>query len=115
MENDLAAAELKKLVIYKESLHTLKFQGNKVADFAELDAIKELPLCNISLEGNPICEKEGYRERLFEMFSPFLMSLDGLNKEGETIDSIDGSDEYDDEEEGEAEEIDEETLKRLRE
>lgn len=109
--NGLAGAELKKLLAYKESLHTLKFQENKVADFAELEAIKELALCNISLEGNPIAEKDGYRERVFEIFS-FLESLDGKNKEGEEVDSIDGSEDYG--EEGEAE-IDEETMKKLRE
>jgi Ran GTPase-activating protein (RanGAP) involved in mRNA processing and transport len=105
--NGLAGTELVQLLKYKEHLHTLKFSENNVREYAELEAIKELTLCNIDLSGNPIAEKPDYREKLFEIFED-LEVLDGEDKEGNPIES------EDDGEEGEAE-LDEETIKRLQE
>lgn len=79
---------------------------------SELEAIKELTICNLDLSGNPVAEKEGYREKVFEIF-PDLEVLDGNDKEGNEVDSVE--EDYDDEEDGEMEEIDEETLKKMRE
>lgn len=63
-------------------------------------------LGNLSLTGNPITEKEGYREKVFEIF-PELEILDGADREGNEIDS--------EEEEYGEEEISEGTRKRLEE
>jgi hypothetical protein len=109
-QNDLSGAELKHLLKY-DQLHTIKYADNKVATFEEVEAIKALTICNLSLEGNPVAEKEGYREKMFEIFAD-LEVLDGLDKDGNEVDSMD---DFGEEGEAEMEELDEETLKKLRE
>ena len=112
--NALPASALKELLRYKQ-LHTIKFDDNLVGDYAELEPLKGSLFGNLSFAGNPIASKEDYREKMFELF-PELQMLDGRNEEGESVASDDeiDSDLYGDEEAGE-EEIDEETLKKLRE
>lgn len=84
-------------------------------DISQLQAIQSLTICNLSLSENPISETDGYREKMFELFAD-LQILDGKDKEGVEQESLDGSIEDDDEEgEGELEELDEETIKKLRE
>jgi hypothetical protein len=70
-------------------------------------------LGNLSLEGNPIASKPDYREKVFEIF-PELEVLDGTDRDGNVIESVE-DDESDYGEEGEAEEMSEETRKRLQE
>ena len=108
--NDLSGAELVHLLQYKANLHTLKFQKNNVTSFAELEAIKELTLCNLDLSENPIAAQENYRKKVFAIFED-LEVLDGEDKEGNIVES----DDEDDGEEGEFDELDEEQLKKLRE
>lgn len=52
--NGLSGAELKRLLIYKENLHTIKYRDNDVKAFSELEAIKDITICNLDLSGNPI-------------------------------------------------------------
>ena len=59
-----------------------------------------------------MAEKEGYREKMFEIFAD-LEVLDGLDKDGNEVDSM--GDDFGEEGEAEMEELDEETLKKLRE
>ena len=59
-------------------------------------------LQSLDLSSSPLSEKEGYVEKVFEMF-PSLEVLDGLNKEGDEVLSEDEDDEdYGLQEEGEA-------------
>lgn len=106
--NGLKGAELKHLLKY-EQLHTLKFAENAVESFAELEAIKGLTICNLSLAGNPVAEKEGYKEKMFELFED-LEVLDGQDREGNDVDS---EGDFPEEGEDEMDEMDEETRKKL--
>lgn len=54
-------------------------------------------LYSLDLIGNPVCELENYQEMVFEMI-PSLEVLDGLNQEGDEVDSIEYGDELDGEE-----------------
>lgn len=63
---------------------------------------------NLSLEGNPIADKEDYREKVFEIF-PELEILDGIDQNGNMVDSEDDDGEYGEEED----DISENTRKRL--
>jgi len=47
--------------------------------------------------GNPVCDLENYQEEVFKMI-PSLDVLDGLNQEGDEVDSIDYDGELDGEE-----------------
>lgn len=63
----------------------MKLANNKIAEFAQLECLKEIPnLINLDLEGNEITKLDGYKEKVFEML-PTLSILDGKNKEGEEI------------------------------
>lgn len=39
----------------------------------------------MELEGNPVCEVEGYREEVFKRVSEGFEILDGLDREGEEV------------------------------
>lgn len=109
--NGLPGSALKELLKYKDSLHTVKFEGNHVATFEEVEALKGVMLGNLSLKGNPVADLEGYRDKMFEIF-PELELLDGFDREGEEQESDEDVD-SDYGEEGEAEEINEEMRKKL--
>ena len=67
-DNHMSGAELKHLIKF-EQLRTLKFGANNLKDFSELEALKSLiTLTNLDLGANPICEKDGYKEKVFELF-----------------------------------------------
>lgn len=56
----------------------IKFAANNVKDLSEIEVLKGLKeLKNLDLGGNPVAEQEGYREKIFEMFSE-LVVLDNL-------------------------------------
>ncbi|CDW79466.1 u2 snrnp-specific a protein [Stylonychia lemnae] len=112
-DNKLPGSELKNLSKYTQ-LRTLKFAGNLIKDFNDLDSLSSLQhLVSLDLAGNPIAEKDNYKEKLFEIF-PNLQILDSYDRDGNEVLSEDEEDEdYDDELEGE--EIDPETLKKMRE
>ena len=68
-------------------------------------------LGNLNLEGNPIASKADYREKVFEIF-PELEVLDGTDRDGNVIESVE-DDESDYGEEGEAEEMSEEVTENI--
>ena len=104
-DNKLPGSELKNLTKYQQ-LRTLKFANNLICDFTEIEALKGLSnLVNLDMGQNPIEDKENYREKVFKLF-PNLMVLDGVDKDGNEIQSEDEEEDYgeedeDDDEEGE--------------
>jgi acidic leucine-rich nuclear phosphoprotein 32 family protein A/C/D len=96
-DNFLKGSELSH-ICGNENLETLKVGGNKIATFDELKCLEVLKnLYSLDLIGNPVCELENYQEMVFEMI-PSLEVLDGLNQEGDEVDSIEYGDELDGEE-----------------
>jgi hypothetical protein len=73
-DNGLDGGQLKHLKRY-QNLHTVKFIGNNVTDYAQLEELRGLEIHNLDFSGNPIAEKQDYRDKLFEMFEE-LESLD---------------------------------------
>ena len=83
-ENGLNGKELKTFAKYK-ALKTLKFAGNNVEDFKDLECLKGLAeLSNINLVDNPVSELDDYTKTMFKMF-PNLEVLDGADKEGNEV------------------------------
>ena len=98
-DNRLGGAELKHLLQY-ENLKTIKFAGNQVKDFSDLEVLKPLKhLESLDLTENPICEKDGYVEKVYAMFAPSLNVLDSCDKDGNEVSSHgdDDDEDYDDE------------------
>lgn len=60
------------------NLNVLKLANNRVADLASIEVLKGLPLKNLDLMSNPVCDGENYREKVFQMF-PDLEILDQMN------------------------------------
>ena len=95
-DNHMSGAELKYLVKY-EQLRILKFGANLLKDFSDLESLKSLnTLISLDLGANPICEKEGYKDKVFDLF-PALEVLDGFNKAGEEVFSEEEDEDYDEE------------------
>lgn len=96
-DNQLTGKELSKLSIYP-NLQKLKLAGNKIES---LDDLKELkPLSNLSyldLTGCPVSEDESALKKFAFDFFPKLISLNGYDKDGESV----YSEEDDDDEDGE--------------
>jgi len=92
-------------------LHTIKFAGNLVKDFNDLEPLKSLAeLQNLDLSSNPISEKddEVYRNKIFDIL-PNLVVLDGVDRDGNEFISDDEEDE-----EFDGEELDDEEREHLR-
>lgn len=97
-DNRLSGGELKKLLKYK-NLHTLKFANNRVEKIADIEVLRPLEtLMNLDLIGNPVCDLEGYKEKMFEIF-PKLEILDGYDKNGDEHHSENSEEDLEDEEE----------------
>lgn len=80
-DNHMSGNELKHLLKYPE-LKTIKFGANNLKDYSELEVLAGLKhLVNLDLDMNPIHDKEGYKEKVFEML-PQLQVLDGCDREG---------------------------------
>jgi Leucine-rich repeat len=97
-DNHMSGAELKHLLKYTK-LTTVKFGANNIKELAELEVLSQLQfLVNLDLSANPVSEKEGYKERVFEIF-PKLVVLDGYDREGNDVMSeAEDDDDYGDEE-----------------
>lgn len=77
-QNGLSGDELKHLGKYAD-LHTIKFSGNNVTEYSQLEALvsnyhvnddvqKSLELYNLDFSESPITQKPDYRAKLFELF-----------------------------------------------
>jgi hypothetical protein len=98
-ENHLTGEELKGLAQYAATLETLKLANNKITKIEDLDHLKALKcLKNLDLEQNDVCDLDGYKEQVWQMFEK-LEVLDHLDKEGKEAFSDDDVD-YDDEDAG---------------
>lgn len=54
----------------------LCLEGNKIADFKQLDSLKNIKLRELILTDNPICAKPTYKDEVMRRF-PQLELLDG--------------------------------------
>ena len=100
-------------------LYKIKLEKNLIDNLDNLKCLANYNIKKINLEGNPITTKlPNYREELFNLI-PSLTSIDGIDKEGNKVESTlygeDEEEEEDDdvnyeeaEEEGEFSEEDEE-------
>mmetsp|Transcript_17444 Transcript_17444/g.19862 ORF Transcript_17444/g.19862 Transcript_17444/m.19862 type:complete len:212 (-) Transcript_17444:167-802(-) len=100
-------ANLSKLV----SLQSLSIGGNPISSLDDLKPLTKLEkLVQLDLFGSPLSEQDGYREKVFGMFSG-LQILDNKDADGEEVEYAEeeeGEDEEDDEEEYDDEEFEEE-------
>ena len=84
-DNRLTGPELKKLVIYKDTLNKLKVSGNLIAKLEDITALKDFEkLLHLDIDENPIAKIEDYRNKVYEAL-PNLNILDGKNKDGESV------------------------------
>ena len=84
-DNKITGAELKKLVIYKDTLNKLKVSGNKISNLDDILCLKDFKnLSQLDIDENKITEIEDYRNKVYEAL-PNLHVLDGKNKDGESI------------------------------
>lgn len=67
-DNRLGGAELEYMTKYKK-LKIIKFANNLVKEISEIAVLKDLEhLMSIDLSENPVCQVEGYKEKMFEIF-----------------------------------------------
>lgn len=106
--NEIVDDELKHLAHLK-TLKMLDLGENSIEKIESLKVLSALPLEDITVEGSPIEEIDGYAKKIFAIF-PTLKSVDGLDKDGNPVDGEDddegvdfdeGDDDEDDEEEEE--------------
>ena len=118
-QNDLKGDDLEILLKSCPKLYKIKLEKNLIDNLDSLKCLANYNIKKINLEGNPITTKlPNYREELFNLI-PSLTSIDGIDKEGNKVESTlygeDEEEEEDDdvnyeeaEEEGEFSEEDEE-------
>ena len=83
-----------KLAIYKDSLTILKICNNKISTMEQLSKLKELDkLIKLDLSGNEVCNKENYRDQVFEDFEN-LLCLDGKDRDNQSVESDDDEEDY---------------------
>lgn len=87
------------------SLYKIKLEHNLIDNFENLKCLSKYNIKKINLEGNPLVStNENYRDELFKLV-PSLEVIDGINKEGNEVDSTlyGGEEEEDDDDDGEYE------------
>lgn len=87
------------------SLYKIKLEHNLIDNFDNLKCLSKYNIKKINLEGNPLVStNENYRDELFKLV-PSLEVIDGINKEGNEVDSTlyGGEEEEDDDDDGEYE------------
>ena len=69
------------------SLYKIKLEHNLIDNFDNLKCLSKYNIKKINLEGNPLVStNENYRDELFKLV-PSLEVIDGINKEGNEVDS----------------------------
>ena len=87
-DNKISGDDLSKLLVFKK-LMSLKICNNKISTLEHVLSLKPLEsLHNLDLSGNPVCETESYREKVFEAM-PQLVALDGKDRDGQSVMSED--------------------------
>ena len=86
------------------SLYKIKLEHNLIDNFDNLKCLSKYNIKKINLEGNPLVStNENYRDELFKLV-PSLEVIDGINKEGNEVDStLYGGEEEEDDDDGEYE------------
>ncbi|KAI9209618.1 uncharacterized protein BJ171DRAFT_453769 [Polychytrium aggregatum] len=75
--NDNKISSIPETIRFLPSLEILDLGKNQIATFADIAPLSSLiKLTHLNLKGNPICEKENYRESILKML-PSLRILDG--------------------------------------
>ena len=78
------------------SLYKIKLEHNLIDNFDNLKCLSKYNIKKINLEGNPLVStNENYRDELFKLV-PSLEVIDGINKQGNEVDSTLYGDEEDD-------------------
>ena len=79
------------------SLYKIKLEHNLIDNFDNLKCLSKYNIKKINLEGNPLVStNENYRDELFKLV-PSLEVIDGINKQGNEVDStLYGDEEEDD-------------------
>eukprot|EP00347_Sterkiella_histriomuscorum_P022840 403336952 len=89
-DNKLTGVEIPLIVeVYGDTLEILKLSSNLIRDYDLLKPLTEMAegvLINLDLSNNPINEIIQYRDQIFDLL-PQLEILDGLDKEGNEINS----------------------------
>ena len=69
------------------SLYKIKLEHNLIDNFENLKCLSKYNIKKINLEGNPLVStNENYRDELFKLV-PSLEVIDGINKQGNEVDS----------------------------
>ena len=105
-DNSLKGESLKVVAERCPALYKLKIEDNKIEKVEDLEALKEIKsLEKLSVSQNPLSSAENYRDKIFHLL-PNLKSIDGLDREGNDVESTiyEGGDEEDEEYESEKDE-----------
>ena len=84
--NHLNGDDLKNLVSLFPNLYKIKLEKNKIESLENFKEFSKSKLKKINLLDNPVCQNEDYKQKLFEMI-PSLMSVDGIDREGNEVES----------------------------
>jgi hypothetical protein len=88
---------LKVLVDQCPKIYKIKIEKNNIESLDKLICLAGHKITKINLEGNPLVEKnKEYRKELFELI-PSLISIDGIDKNGNPVESTYYGDEEDEE------------------
>ena len=90
-------------------LYKIKLEKNLIEDIENLKCLANYNLKKIDLDGNPIASNlSNYREELFKLV-PSLTAIDGIDREGNEVESTQyGEEEGEEEDDGDYEEAEEE-------
>ena len=100
--NELKGDDLEILLKNCPELYKIKIEKNFIEDLENLKCLADYKLKKISLYGNPITTKiSNYREELFKLV-PSLTTIDGLDREGNEVESTQYGEDEEEEEDDDA-------------
>ena len=85
-ENKLKGDDLEILLKNCPKLYKIKLEKNLIDNIDNLKCLANYNIKKINVQGNPIAQAENYRDTLFNMV-PSLMSIDGIDREGNEVES----------------------------
>ena len=91
-DNKLDGSSLQYL-LHLQNLQSLSLGGNKIKTYEDLEYLKKMDnLIDLELLGCEICELDGFKEKIFEIY-PRLFLLNNFDKEGNDMDEWNNNDE----------------------
>ena len=105
--NHLNGDDLNNLISLFPNLYKIKLEHNNINSLEKFKEFSNSKLKKINLLNNPVCENKDYKQKLFDMI-PNLKSVDGIDRDGNEIESTDYGDEGNEEDDFEGEEFEEE-------